>query len=671
MTVTMPKLLTDISSLYRPENNGKVSKVAEQDFLSGISLGTTQNRNSIDRPSKDSIRTSISQAPLRESFTSRAESTPSKSIPITPRSAAAPRVTNSFQSSSLSEDFNGASHPEEEVGVHEATNLLFGASEEQPPSALPLASTVVSAKSFHTAPRKILRHALEGKRMIYGLSSSTHHHHHAHQQPSKSAVHHSSHHPTHPVHEGGYAAVVISSVLIGDRSGERATSIETGPTATLSVITHNPIMAGLRGDAPSDMSDDDTNELSRAAHARSARHTIRLLNFKNKTTSVSYSGHLKPSSFSSDSNSAARSKMPPPFRFPREVLITSADMILRSVSEETSPSSLETPSKLKHSSKRNLNQVLENSPTRPTPAVSLPSSARSQHRHSDSEDDSDSSSSHNTETEIRLEVTKAIDIFVGESDPSSASSPNTADSKADVSGDASLVAPSNNISANIALDPYERCLIHYDPDFLDHDVETPGKYLFKSRLPGFSSSVITLMSAKGVRNERNEAFRNRHSWLTTDLKLSKVRSVKRKLEHAAIASSLDIACVAFAYVYFEKLILRNFVTNSTAKTLGAACLLLATKFYGLKVLTFQPLVKELSQKMKVAPNMILAHEFYVFRKLKFTLFLEEREVVPHFFKLLNSPLVRDKEFEVVLKERKKAAKSGPPSISSSLVYYQN
>ena len=642
--------VTDHIAFKRHDPNGKVSKVAEQDFLSGISLGATQTRNSIDRGSRDGIRTSISQAPLRESFTSRAESTPSKSIPITPRSSAIPRVSNSFQSSSLSEDFSGAAHHEEEVGNHEATNLLFGVPEDSNVPG-PMPSTIVSGKTFNTAPRKLMRHIADGKRVIFGFSGHSHHHH----SPHHSAKHV---HPIHPSqstsgahqapHESrkAYSAVTISSILVS----ERAAPVDTAPTATLNVITHNPTMAGIRGDAPSDISDDDKADLSRASHGRSARHIYRLLNFKRKgASSVSYAAHLKPSSDSIEMNSQIRARLPP-FRVPREAIITSADMILRSAGDD----SPQTPSKSK-TSKRNLVNHADPSPSRTSHSHEAPLD------HLHSSDDSEPTPSSDSQAEVRAEVTLAINNFVGEIESLAASM----EVRSEVATETATSLPNSSLSQAIALDPYERCLIHYDPDFLDYDVEAPGKFLFKSRLPGYTSSVMTLKPAKSMRSEQNEAFRNRHSWLTTDLKLSKIRSVKRKMEHATISASLDIACTAFAYVYFEKLVLKNFVTNSTAKTMGAACLLLAAKFYGLKVPSFQPLVKELSQKMKIAPNLIVAHEFYVFRKLKFSLFVDDHEVNPHFYRLLNSPLILDKEFQVGQKERKKALKKQSATTPSN------
>jgi len=207
-----------------------------------------------------------------------------------------------------------------------------------------------------------------------------------------------------------------------------------------------------------------------------------------------------------------------------------------------------------------------------------------------------------------------------------------------------------------ALDPYQRCLQSYDPGFLDHDIEKSGKYLVKSHLPGYTSSILPLKPAKLVRQEENEAFANRHTWLTTDLKLSKLRSVKRKLEQVAISQSIDIACTAFSYVYFEKLILRNVVYNSNARLLGAICLLLASKYYGVKTPSFAPLVKELAYRLKISPKDIVSNEFFVFRKLKFALFVEDDEVLAHFWKLRSSPTYLDKEFQVSNKERKRILK---------------
>lgn len=206
------------------------------------------------------------------------------------------------------------------------------------------------------------------------------------------------------------------------------------------------------------------------------------------------------------------------------------------------------------------------------------------------------------------------------------------------------------------LDPYERCLQKYDPIFLEIYFEKPSKFLIKSFLPGYTSSIMHIQSSKTVRHEENEAFKEFHTWMTTDLKLSKIRSVKRKLELVATAQTIDIACTALAHVYFEKLILRNIVWSYNARCFGAVCLLLAAKFYGVKVLTFSPLIRELAARLKVSAKEVLANEFFIYRKLHFSLFVEPDEVMPHFLRLRSSPASLDKEFSVQQRERKRNQK---------------
>lgn len=617
--------------------------------------------------------------------------TPSKSIPISPRSSAPLRVANSFQSSSLSEDFSAAAHHDEEVGVQDSTNILFGASDENVAPVAPVAvpPTILTGKLFVAAPRKVVKNMAEGQRVIFAFpspSTAPQVSHSSSGAAGSGRVHvHSLHPTTHSGRSMGYGCAVISSILLNDQPQ----STTSNSTSAASVIVHNPNLAGIAGGNVSDVSDDEKIDLTgRTHHAKSHKQVIRMLNFKKKITSVSYQAHLKPSSYSVDLNRQICARLPT-FRMPRDALLARHEDMFRLSHDEPSTTDSASSGTVTPRHSKSKNKKMSSTPSdESTPNSKLSASRTTSPIKSDELDEATAAkfasavaSNHSPPAKSSDEevvngpssdtnaVFQPTSIPIGYSEMPEGGTNSIGNGEQVVSELLSAISlaaassssyptftPPNDTNIVQTLDPYEKCLKNYDPTFLDNETEIPGKYKFTTRLPGYTSSIMTLKSEKSVRQEENDVFKNRHLWLTTDLKLSKLRSVKRKMESAAIAISLDIACTAFGFVYFEKLILRNVVSNHNARVIGGSCLLLAAKYYGLKVHSFVPLLKELGGKMKLHPKDFLAHEFFVFRKLKFSLFVDEKEVLAHFWKLRTSPHYRDKEFKVQHKERKKQAR---------------
>lgn len=174
---------------------------------------------------------------------------------------------------------------------------------------------------------------------------------------------------------------------------------------------------------------------------------------------------------------------------------------------------------------------------------------------------------------------------------------------------------------------------NYDPYYLDNASAKPEKLKTVINLPNYCITIIPFFDDKEAKEEENEAFIDRHSWLDTDLTLSSIRSAKRKLYEIAVKESIDLACVAVAYVYLEKLILKNYVTKSNYKCITAVCLLLAVKFYGQRKQNYLPLLKEMEEKLDCTPKEILQNEFKTYKTLEFSLLTHTHEYLPHLLKL--------------------------------------
>lgn len=64
-------------------------------------------------------------------------------------------------------------------------------------------------------------------------------------------------------------------------------------------------------------------------------------------------------------------------------------------------------------------------------------------------------------------------------------------------------------------------------------------------------------AASECAQELNKKFREKHTWLNGDLSLSKIRNLKRETLTSCQRLNLEVATVAMACVYFEKLVLSH------------------------------------------------------------------------------------------------------------------
>mmetsp|Transcript_14139 Transcript_14139/g.21474 ORF Transcript_14139/g.21474 Transcript_14139/m.21474 type:complete len:423 (-) Transcript_14139:121-1389(-) len=119
----------------------------------------------------------------------------------------------------------------------------------------------------------------------------------------------------------------------------------------------------------------------------------------------------------------------------------------------------------------------------------------------------------------------------------------------------------------------------YDPTFLCEGFKLK-RHRAVMKLPGVVASVISFVRNNDRRSELNEQFRQRHGeWLTAPkMSLSKAKKIKALILEVAQERNLELSTAAMAYVYFERLVLRNVVSKYNRKAAAGAVLLLAFKY---------------------------------------------------------------------------------------------
>ncbi|KAI0242253.1 hypothetical protein L0F63_002684, partial [Massospora cicadina] len=103
----------------------------------------------------------------------------------------------------------------------------------------------------------------------------------------------------------------------------------------------------------------------------------------------------------------------------------------------------------------------------------------------------------------------------------------------------------------------------------------------------------------------------------------------------AVAQHLDLelASVAHAFVYFEKLCLQGLVNKETRRLKGAACLFLAIKINEHKR-KLEGFMDAVDKHFDVSERELRGGEFATFAELEFNLLLPENEFIPHLERIL-------------------------------------
>lgn len=174
----------------------------------------------------------------------------------------------------------------------------------------------------------------------------------------------------------------------------------------------------------------------------------------------------------------------------------------------------------------------------------------------------------------------------------------------------------------------------YNPFYLDDPDLKTGKNRTVITLPCFMGSIIHHTNPMTLKNELNELFRQAHPDVDPTLTLSQIRKIKKKMYEIGEQEDLELSSIASAYVYFEKLILKNLVNKANRRLVAGVCLFLATKVNDPKELNYTRVLEAIDKILDVPAKQVLENEFSVYSSLDFCLYLPPWEVMPHLERIL-------------------------------------
>lgn len=142
-------------------------------------------------------------------------------------------------------------------------------------------------------------------------------------------------------------------------------------------------------------------------------------------------------------------------------------------------------------------------------------------------------------------------------------------------------------------------------------------------------------TASEMKRELNLRFKESHPGVDSTITLSQIRELKKIMVKIGVLQDVEPSSVAFAFVYFEKLILSNFVNKSNKRLIAAVCLLLAVKTNDPKETSYAKLLEVfvinqvMERELEIYAKEVHGIEFSVYCALDFSLFIPLSEIEPH------------------------------------------